>query len=576
MAGQTLQFTAASGSNSLASLVWMVNGTPGGSPGVGTISTTGEYTAPSSNLPSSVSISAAGSSRSPAAPSVSVSFFSPDNFTPGTVSGTGNPLVASYSIPAPDGASVEVQFGTTKSYGLNTWAQPSLPGGGPVTLQVAGMRANTTYHMRATMNLPNGKTVTDSDQVFTTGSIPGNLPNITVQQTPAANLADGVELLCLFPLTSTSNPLTFVVTDLGGNIIWYNDIRPNPPYPAKLLPNGHFLLVVESTNVVRELDLAGNNYFFLPLSDVQAQLAAAGYNFPELSQLHHEIVQLPNGHLILLMNYGQDVNDALGARTVIGDLLVDWDRQQGPVWSWSTFDHIPTTHAPESTTDWTHSNAVVYTPDDGNLILSMRNQDWVIKINYKDGVGDGSILWRLGPGGDFTLPGGQAPIEWNYGQHYPTLTGPASAGVFPLMLFNNGNDRLVDPDDAVCGTAGQIACYSSVPVFQLDENAKTARVLSERVLAPTFSVCCGNASILTNGDLEYDVALNVYTPGQSYIQEVTSGANSQLVWQMNITGQLAYRGFRIPSLYPGVSWSQAAITAANAAAQPALKVASSR
>jgi hypothetical protein len=32
---------------------------------------------------------------------------------------------------------------------------------------------------------------------------------------------------------------------------------------------------------------------------------------------------------------------------------------------------------------------------------------------------------------------------------------------------------------------------------------------------------------------------------------------------MNITGQLAYRGFRIPSLYPGVEWTQAAIAAAN-------------
>ena len=170
---------------------------------------------------------------------------------------------------------------------------------------------------------------------------------------------------------------------------------------------------------MREIDLAGNIFLLLPLSDVQARLAAAGHSFPSLLTFHHEIVQLPNGHLILLMNYTQDVNDALGARTVTGNLLVGWDRQQGPMWTWSTFDHIPTTHAPESTTDRTHSNAVVYSPDDGNLILSMRNQNSVIKINYKDGAGDGRVLWHLGPGGDFTLPSSQSPIEWNYGQHYP-------------------------------------------------------------------------------------------------------------------------------------------------------------
>jgi len=41
------------------------------------------------------------------------------------------------------------------------------------------------------------------------------------------------------------------------------------------------------------------------------------------------------------------------------------------------------------------------------------------------------------------------------------------------------------------------------------------------------------------------------------------------VWQMNVTGQLVYRGFRIPSLYPGVEWTQSAI--ANAIAQPTQK-----
>ena len=43
-------------------------------------------------------------------------------------------------------------------------------------------------------------------------------------------------------------------------------------------------------------------------------------------------------------------------------------------------------------------------------------------------------------------------------------------------------------------------------------------------------------------------------PGVSYMQEVTQEQNPQLLWQMNIAGQLAYRGFRIPSLYPGVQW----------------------
>ena len=231
--------------------------------------------------------------------------------------------------------------------------------------------------------------------------------------------------------------------------------------------------------------------------------------------------------------------------------------------TWSTFDHLSLTHAPYGTADWTHANAVVYSPDDGSLLFSMRNQNWIIKINYADGTGDGGILWHLGPDGDFTLPPGQAPIEWNYGQHYPVFLGPNTAGIFPLMFFNNGNGRLLDDNNDVCGEPGLTPCYSSVPIFQLDESNRTAQVLQEINLSPAFSTCCGDPNLLDNGNVEYDVAADESMPGVSYIQEVIPAQSPQLVWQMNITGQLAYRGFRIPSLYPGVEWTQSAIKTAN-------------
>ena len=182
----------------------------------------------------------------------------------------------------------------------------------------------------------------------------------------------------------------------------------------------------------------------------------------------------------------------------------------------------------------------------------MRNQDWLIKINYRDGRGDGSILWRLGPGGDFTLPTSQAPLEFNYGQHNPHLLEPDTAGIYPIIFFNNGNNRLVDGNDDVCGS-GAINCYSSVPIMELNEYTKTAQILWENKLS-AYSICCGDALRLPNGNVEYDVAFDVHTPGISYIQEVTQELNPQMLWQMNIAGQVAYRGFRISSLYPGVDW----------------------
>ena len=37
--------------------------------------------------------------------------------------------------------------------------------------------------------------------------------------------------------------------------------------------------------------------------------------------------------------------------------------------------------------DWTHTNAVVYSKDDGNIIVSSRHQNWILKVDYADGMG---------------------------------------------------------------------------------------------------------------------------------------------------------------------------------------------
>ena len=276
-------------------------------------------------------------------------------------------------------------------------------------------------------------------------------------------------------------------------------------------------------NEVREIDLAGNVVNRITISQLNQALANLGMQIG-VESVHHDILILPSGDLIILFNF-QESPDGVAT---LGDGLIDWNPTLGTgVWAWSSFDHLSVSHNPSETPDWTHANAVIYSPDDGNLILSLRNQNWIIKINYQNGKGDGSILWRLGPDGDFSLPAGYTVGEWNYGQHYPTLTGTTSAGTFPLMFFNNGNARPVGPNgDEPCNyTGGPVypgnpECYSSVPIFQLDESANTMQVVSEDKLA-AFSECCGNATIIPNGNLEYDVALDAFTPGASYVQEAS-------------------------------------------------------
>jgi hypothetical protein len=560
--GQSFQFTVArtgaAATSGQPQPVLLVNGVAGGSPSSGTITPGGLYTAPTTASGQQITISIQGQSSSAA-----VTLINPSSVQGGSVAATQNPLVASYSVMIPAGASVQVQFGSDTSYGPSTSLAETATGG-VVTVLVAGMRAGTTYHMQAVVNLINGSQLVDTDHTFTTGSIPADqLPNMTTQLSGIGTPSDGIELFSLIPYTA-GNLLSAVATDLEGNVIWYYDLEStNEAFPIKPLPNGHMLvnaypaLNLPGPNEIREIDLAGNVVNRIPVASVNQALA--GIASFQIIQFHHDFAILPNGHLILLANYEQTINDAPGipAGTVmLGDALIDWDPQRGPVWTWSTFDHLDLTHAPYGLSDWTHANAIIYSPDDGNLILSMRNQNWVIKINYSDGMGDGSIQWRLGPDGDFTLPSGEAPIDWNYGQHYPTIVSPNSSGVFSLMFFDNGNNRLMDSNNDVCGTPGVGACYSSVPIFQLDELTKTASVLWEDNLLPAYSICCGDALVLPNDNIEFDIAYDVGTPDVSHIEEVTQ--TQELVWKMDIEGQLAYRGFRIPSLYPGQVWPAAA------------------
>jgi arylsulfate sulfotransferase len=567
--GQQITFIATGFSGSIQDPVWMVNGSAGGSEATGTISG-GLYTAPATLPSSPVQVTVKnGTSGATSAIPATVSFFSPSNFKPGTIASTNNPLVASYAVTVPQGSTVQVNFGTTTAYGLSTWAQKAPDGGGAATVLVAGMRASTTYHMQGTITLATGKIITDADKTFTTPAITaGPLPNISIPNPAGPNTAPGVEMIDIVIQGGFTTTLQAVVTDLSGNAIWYYPLESGEtPFPIKLLPNGHMLLNTNGTsNTTREIDLAGNVLYEVTVDQLNQSLAKLNAGF-DLQIFHHDVQKLDNGHYLILTSYTKQVTDTPGFSSVIGDVIIDWDpKANGIAWYWNTFDHLNLTHDPMGPNDWTHSNALVYSPDDGNIMLSMRNQNWVIKINYQDGAGDGSILWHFGPGGDFKLPTGEDPVEWNYAQHFPSFLSPNTAGNFQLMMFNNGNNRVLNSANQVCGTAGAGACYSSVPVYNVSESAKTANVASELILSPAYSVCCGNAEFLSNGNLEYDVAFDANTPNMSYIEESVPGPTPNLVWRMNIAGNIVYRGFRMPSLYPGVTWTQDAIAAANAPA----------
>ncbi len=487
----------------------------------------------------------------------------------GTVTTTNNPQVALYSITLPSAGSVTVSFGPTVSYGRQTWTR-SITAAGPVSVYVAGMLANMTYHMQATVTLANGVSATDVDHIFATGA-PSAIPVMTASTTSGMTPQPGVEQLTILG----NAPIGLVITDLKAQVLWTYLVTPGTTSEiegAKLMPNGDFLLSigegssytfsgapVPSTAVkaIREIDLGGNTVREVTIDQLNQKMTAAGYNIP-LQQFHHDITPLPNGHWIVLSNTSQSFANVVdyGPSTVLGDVIIDLDTNLNPVWVWNSFDHLDVNRHPWNFPDWTHSNAVVYSPDDGNLLVSMRHQNWVLKVDYKNGTGAGDVLWRFGEGGDFTLYNGTDPADWPYAQHFPTFFSPNTAGNFTLGLMDNGDDRQF-PSDVMCDGPGQPSCaYTTIPVYQIDEGAKTASLAFHQILPVSlYSNFGGSADLLANGDIEYDLCgLTISGSSGSDIFEVTPTSTPETVWQMQIRGSSVYRGYRLPSLYPGVQW----------------------
>jgi arylsulfate sulfotransferase len=556
-AGQSAQFTAAvTGDNS--GVIWAVNGMAGGNSTVGVVDPTGIFTAPSGTQSSKVAITA--TSKRDTSKSASATAWI---VAPATVAATTNPQVALLTISSPDDSNVSVQFGSDTNYGLTTWTQPATGTSGPVSLFVAGMRANTLYHMRAVIQFTNGVQFMDADRTFTTSSLlASQLPALTATTTPGMIPQPGVELLDMASIPASAK-ISLAVSDLSGNLLWAYD--PGLPGlfagPGKLLPNGHFLInfsapVPDGLNsVLQEVDLGGKLIWQMTAADLNAALAAAACTGCNISVIgtHHDFALLPNGHVIVLAALEKDVSGV----TVTGDALIDLDQNHNPVWVWNGFDHLDINRRPYLFPDWTHTNAVIYSAADGNLIISIRHQNWLVKIDYANGAGAGDILWHLGYQGDFALQGVTDPTDpsnWFFAQHGPSFVTSNTTGKFSLVLFDNGDDR-VFPSGVTCDAPGQPPChFSTVPILDLDEGAKTA-TLAFHPTTPDYSFFGGNAETLKNGNVEYDEAGATPLPANNAaIYEVTQTSPPQTVWQMQIAGQYAYRGMRIPSLYPGVQW----------------------
>ena len=492
---------------------------------------------------------------------------------------TSNPLIALFSSPpcAKGGLFMRASMlrsGSTSGPSYTSWK--SCKPGKNINITIAGMRADSLYSVFS--ETWNGSTISNGTTVtFTTGTPSVTFPKITIPI--AANSTDS--LTERFLLVSYTQPFPMAVDFSGAPVWYYTDPSGTPPLMTRPLLGGEILMLANGANsagtavnfdqILREVDLAGTILHETNATRVSEQVSALS-GIPSnctiggtdclVGAFHHEALQLPNGHILAMSDEEKIFTDGTQGSSpsnpvdIIGDIWVDLDTNWQVVGYWRAFDHLNANRAAvlgETCTngqggcppvllttgvaqDWLHGNALYFTPSDGSVLMSMRHQDWIIKIDYGNGTGTNNVVWTLGKDGDFTINSSD-PYPWFSHQHDP---GFVQDGTTTLALFDNGNTR-VSPPPVGLGS-GDSRGY----VLNVDQvNMQVTPILLADL--GYFSMALGTAELLSNGDYHFEAGFAAGSP--TYSEAIEVHPDATLGFTMKTAISPGYRSFRLPNLY---------------------------
>ena len=482
------------------------------------------------------------------------------------VTPTAHPLVALFSAPpCPEGTQFRVAFQAEGEEPVSRTPLQACRSNLSNNLYVAGMRADTGYRMRA--ELVNGGNAKQGAWLpFHTGILDGTLSPVAITVPRPAGTPVSEPIMIYGPVSLGGGRSAFA-TDLSGRVVWY---LPTKESLTRVIPGGRFLLLGEGMNsandtrqeqLLLERDLAGNVIRETNASRLGEQLDRFGIHSDCraggkecLSGVHHEAIRLPNGHTLVIAGLERmmpaGTQGAKEAVDVLGDVVIDLDEEFQVANVWNEFDHLdlkrvsvfaakcktggggcpPVLLAPEAN-GWTHSNALNYIPSTGDFLVSIPEQDWLVKVDWKNGKGSGNILWRFGKGGDFKIEGD--PNQWFSYAH--------DVGFEPA-----GSNVLTVSDDSHFRHNADPKALTRVQAWKLDEDKRTA-TLAYNTEVGGYSICCGSAQILKNGG--YHSVAGWVDFASPHGLSVETDKNGKIVQTLELEGAIVYRSFRVDDMY---------------------------
>ncbi len=379
-----------------------------------------------------------------------------------------NVVSAVVSAQLRDARSVYVEYGTDSTLSERT---PDVAAtGGNVVIPVLGLKASTAYLMRVVATAP-GAITRGAITAFRTGDLPADIPPFSITATGAPS--PGYVMFGTSAGDTALGGFYALIVDNAGTIVWYRRFATQVT-DFQRQPNGHF-------TVFSSLSGAPRHFYELDgLANVVGEYSAAG----NIETGAHELRLVPGGGFALF-----GIRDSMMDLTAIGGpasapvqgTVVEYHRPAGGVLLWSAFDHMAIDEAapdiPVVTAryDPWHANAMDIDAD-GNLLVSFRNNDGIVKID----ASTGAVLWRMG-GRRNQFAFLNDPLGGFSHQH-----GVRRLPNGNIILFDNGNLHTPPVSRAV--------------EYRVDETVHTAQMVWEyRHTPPIFSLALGFAQRLADG-----------------------------------------------------------------------------
>jgi hypothetical protein len=345
---------------------------------------------------------------------------------------------------------IDSRVSVVVSDGTNTWGRAFFDYAMMHAVPLVGFKPGRTNQVLVQVydKARNSATAAES-LTFVTGPLPAAFPRPTVLKSNPSQMEPGYTLFMIQNNTVGTQYLTMV--DNVGDVVWYSPWTLNnmSDIDVRQLPNGDlFIEEADPLNRFLEVNLLGET--------VKTWPAPAGHpvNFHDGVPTDHNTILYLSNVSRMVTNFPSNITDPkapLKTVRVDDNPVVEISATNSALLNtWSPLDLLDPQRVTYLTdfssftytsygVDNEHANALIEDPTDHNIIVSLRNQNAVFKIDRSTG----QLKWILGPPANwgtnfqqylFTPMG--TPFNWNYGQHAPEITPQGT-----LLLYNNGIER---------------------------------------------------------------------------------------------------------------------------------------